>query len=282
VLGNPNSAAFNDSLGLAHAAAFLGWFACIALGRMPRGLRDSVAWGVGFGAQLWAYLFMLTSVYPDPDPGVLLGELPRRSDAVGMALRDDGRRSRLTVFFRLPLTFPHLVWLALWSLLALLAAIANWLATLATAHPPAVLHRFLSAYVRYQAHVYGFLTLTANPFPGFAGAAGSYDAELEIAPPERQSRWSVGFRLLLVLPAWLLAAAFGSLLWAAAILGWFAALITGRMPRRLRNPAAQAIRYLAQVNAYLLVLTADYPYGGPCAPAELAAPVRTAAELALG
>ena len=40
---------------------------------MPRGLRDCVVWGVGFGAQLWAYLLVLTSAYPDPDPAVVLG-----------------------------------------------------------------------------------------------------------------------------------------------------------------------------------------------------------------
>ena len=34
---------------------------------------------------------------------------------------NDLRRSRVTVFFRLPLAIPHLVWLLLWSVLALLS-----------------------------------------------------------------------------------------------------------------------------------------------------------------
>src|SRR5439155_11136981 len=114
------------SVGIAQVAAFLGWFACLWLGRMPRGLRDSVAWGVGFSAQLWGYLFLLTPAYPDSDPAVVLGELPSRDAAVNVEVRDDRRRSRLTVFFRLPLAFPHLVWLTLWAVLAIVAAIANW------------------------------------------------------------------------------------------------------------------------------------------------------------
>ena len=48
---------------------------------------------------------------------------------------------------------------------------------------PAALHRFLSAYVRYTTHVYAFLLLVANPFPGFSGEPGSYPVDLEIDPP---------------------------------------------------------------------------------------------------
>ena len=74
----------------------------------------------------------------------------------------------------------------------------------------------------------------------------------------------MGFRLVLVLPAWLLAASYGSLLWTAAVLAWFAALVTGRMPRRLLATAAQGLRYVVQADGYLLVLTDRYPYSGPC------------------
>jgi Domain of unknown function (DUF4389) len=262
--GSGNQATFNYGLGIVHAAAFLGWFASVAWRRMPRGLRDSSAWGIGYGAQVWAYLFVLTSRYPDSDPEVVLGELRPRSDPIGLELHDELRRSRLTVFFRLLLAFPHFVWLTLWGVLALLAAIANWAATLVRGRPPLALHRFLSAYLRYQLHVSAFISLTANPFPGFAGSTGSYPAEAAIDAPQRQNRWTVGFRLLLALPAWLLAAAYASILWPVAVLGWFAALATGAMPRRLRNTGAHALRYITQVYGYLYLLTDAYPYGGPC------------------
>jgi uncharacterized protein DUF4389 len=261
---NGSGQTFNYNFGIAHAAAILGWFACIALRRMPRGLRDSVAWGLGFGAQLWAYLFILTSRYPDSDPELAIGELPARSDPISIAIEDDFRRSRLTTFFRLLLAFPHLVWLTLWAVLAFFAAIGNWAATLVRGRSPAALHGFLAAFLRYQTHVYAFLSLTVNPFPGFVGSGGSYPAEVAIGAPQRQNRWTVGFRLLLALPAWILAAAYGSLLWTAALLGWFVALATGAMPRRLRNTAAHALRYTTQVNGYVLLLTDAYPYGGPC------------------
>jgi hypothetical protein len=231
---------------------------------MPRGLRDSVAWGVGFAAQVWAYAFLLTSRHPDSDPEIVMPRLPARSDPISVALAGELRRSRLTVFFRLLLAFPHFVWLALWGILAVVAVIVTWAATLVRGRPPQALHRFLSAYLRYQLHVYAFVSLVGNPFPGFVGTSGTYPVEVAIASPQRQNRWSVGFRALLAVPAWILGAAYASVLWTAAVLGWFAALATGRMPRRLRNTGAQALRYTAQINGYLLLLTDAYPYGGPC------------------
>lgn len=68
---------------------------------------------------------------------------------VTLQLTDDLDRDRLTVFFRLLLAIPHLIWIALWGIVAVLAAIANWFATLALGRAPEPLHRFLAAYVRY-------------------------------------------------------------------------------------------------------------------------------------
>lgn len=262
--GNPGlSRSTGQVASLLIVAAFLGWFYSMVKVRMPRGLRDLIAYGLCYAAQFWAYLLLLTDRYPSSDPLTAIGPLPTRSDPVWLEVRDELRRSRLTVFFRLPLAFPHLVWLTLWGVLALLAAVANWIATLVAGTSPQWLHRFLSAYVRYQLQVSAFLYLVGNPFPGFVGAEGTYPLDLHIAPRRRQNRWTVGFRMLLALPALLLAAAFGWLLAIAAILGWFAALATGRMPIGLRNAGAFALRYTAQASAYVLLVSPAYPYSGP-------------------
>lgn len=55
---------------------------------------------------------------------------------------------------------------------------------------------------------------------------------------------------------------------AAAFLGWFAALVTGRMPRSLRNAGWYAVRYSAQFGAYAWLLTDRYPFSGPPAREE--------------
>ena len=251
-------------ISLLGVAALLGWFAALARARMPRGLRDLIAYTISYAAQLWGYLLLLTDRYPNSDPQTAIGPLPDRSDPVRLGNDDDLRRSRLTVFFRLLLAIPHLVWLSLWGVVALLAAIANWVATLIVGVSPEPLHRFLAAYVRYQLQVGAYLYLIGNPFPGFTGAEDGYPLALGIAGPYRQSRWTVLFRAVLVLPALLIAGAYGALLFTVAFLGWFAALFTGRMPLGLRNAGALALRYLAQAYAYLFLVTGAYPYSGPC------------------
>ena len=262
--GSARTYGANYSYGLAGVAALLAWFAALAQARMPRGLRDAVAYGLAYSAQVDAYLFLLTDRYPNSDPQTAFAGLPvREADPIRLDVGDDLQRSQLTVFFRLILAIPHLIWLILWGILVFFAAIANWLATLIGGQSPAGLHDFLAAYVRYQTHVYAYLFLIADPFPGFLGRPGSYPVEASIAEPRPQNPWKVAFRLILGIPAILLDGAYGGLLFVVAVLGWFAALATGRMPLGMRNAGALGLRYAAQAHGYLLVLTDAYPYSGP-------------------
>lgn len=232
---------------------------------MPKGLRDASAYGIGYGAQTAAYVLLITDRYPDADPRAMLDGLDRPPEHVVRLVgdADDLRFSRLTVFFRLPLAVPHLIWLLLWGVAAFFAAIANWFVTLFRGTPARRLHAFLARFVRYQLHVYAFLYLVGNPFPGFDGAAGRYPIDLVLPGPERQSRWKTGFRLFLAIPALLVGTALGYGLGVAALLTWFVALIRGAAPWGLRNYSAYSLRYQAQANAYLALLTDAYPHASP-------------------
>jgi hypothetical protein len=256
--------------GVAGTAAFLGWFACLARGSMPQGLRDAGAYCIGYSAQVTGYLLLLTDRFPNSDPAVYEATNVYRSDPIRVTVDDDLRRSRLTVFFRLALTTPHLVWLILWGIPVFFALIANWFATLFRGSSPPGLHRFLAAYARYQVHVFAYLQLTANLFPGFTGRAGSYPIDVEIDPPGRQSRPVTGFRLILGVPAFFMSSALGGAGWVAAFLTWFHALARGTAPRGLRNLNAYQLRYYAQTLGYVYLLTDSYPYSGPSAGWQLA------------
>ena len=251
--------------GLLAGVAVLGWCASLVTGRMPRGVRDAGLYGIGYRAQTLAYLLLVTPRYPNADPTAMLAGLgaPPQHPVRLVGDADDLRRSRVTVLFRLPFAIPHLVWVALWGVVAILAAIAQWFVTLFAGRPARSLHSFLTRYVRYLFHVYAFLTIAANPFPGFTGAPGSYPLELELPLPQRQNRWKTGFRILLAIPAAILSSALGGALWVSAILIWFASLATGSAPWGLRNLAAYALRYEGQLYAYLFLLTDDYPHGSP-------------------
>ncbi len=167
------------------------------------------------------------------------------------------------MLFRLPLTVPHFVWLTMWSAVAYVAAVANWLVALVLGRSARPLHRFLAAYVRYASHVSAYLFLVGNPFPGFTGRPGVYPVDVEIDGPGPQRRLVTLFRLVLAVPAFLVYGTLSAVLAVAAFFAWFAALITGRMPRGLRSLGAFAIRYGAQTTAYWVVLTDRYPHALP-------------------
>jgi Domain of unknown function (DUF4389) len=141
--------------------------------------------------------------------------------------------------------------------------IAGWFATLVTGRLPDPLHRFLGAFVRYGTHLHSFVVLLGGPFPGFTGRPGSYPVDLEIDEPEPQHRAKTAFRVILAIPAFTAASAFGTVAGVAAVGAWFSALFTGRIPEGLHGLLSWAVRYESQAYAYLWLLTDRYPYTGP-------------------
>jgi hypothetical protein len=258
------------TIGVLATAAFLGWFASLVRGSMPHGLRNLAAWALRYTAEVYAYLLFVTPTYPSSDPTLPSGAGPGPERPIRVAVDDDRRRSRLTTFFRIFLAVPHIVWLIGWSVLAALAALAQWFVTVLRGRPASPLFRFLAAYLRYQTHLGAYIWLIGNLFPGFVGAPG-YPIDVEIDGPERQNRWITGFRLLLAVPALLVNGALNGVLYVAGMGAWFAALAIGRIPLGLRNAGAHALRYNAQAYGYLLLLTDRYPFGGP--PVEEPEPV---------
>ncbi|HEY2938765.1 MAG TPA: DUF4389 domain-containing protein [Gaiellaceae bacterium] len=178
---------------------------------------------------------------------------------IRLIVNDDLRRNRLTVFFRLILFIPHLIWVTLWGVIAILAYIVNWFATLFMGRSPEGLHNFLATFLRYSTHIRAYLLLVADPFPGFTGRPASYPIDVEIDGPQRQNRLTVFFRWILAIPALLLANILSQLNQLLAVFSWFVALVLGRVPEGLRNFAVLAIRIETQTYAYLLLLTGRYP-----------------------
>jgi hypothetical protein len=178
---------------------------------------------------------------------------------IRLVVNDDLQRNRLTVFFRLILAIPLLLWATLWLVIAVLATIANWFATLFTGRSPDGLHTFLGTFLRYTTHVRAYLLLVADPYPSFTGKQGTYPIDLEVDPPEPQSRLTVLFRVILAIPALLLTNILSNLSQLLAVFSWFIALVMGRVPEGLRNFAALALRIETQTYGYLMILTSRYP-----------------------
>ena len=187
------------------------------------------------------------------------GAAPERFHPVQLVVHDDLRRWRLTVLLRFLLALPHLIVATMWLYLAVLVTVVTWVLTLFRGQAPAGLHAWTARFLRYYTQVQAYTWLIADPFPSFRGWPGTYPVDLDVAPPARQGRWSTAFRLILAIPAYLLAYVLIVVLEVIALIGWFAALALGRMPRGMRDLMAYCLRYQAQTYAYLLLLTSRYP-----------------------
>jgi hypothetical protein len=177
---------------------------------------------------------------------------------IRLVVNDDLQRNRLTVFFRLILAIPLLLWAILWAVIVVLAWIVNWFATLFMGRSPEGLHNFLALFLRFSTHVRAYTLLIADPYPGFTGKPG-YPIDLEIDPPQPQNRLTVFFRTILAIPALFVTNILGNLSQLLAIFSWFIALVLGRVPEGLRNFAALALRVETQTYAYVMLLTSRYP-----------------------
>jgi Domain of unknown function (DUF4389) len=206
-------------------------------------------------------------------------------DHIRITHTDDGARARLAVFFRIILIIPHFIWLAIWSIGALLVAPVHWVIALIRGGPAEWAHGFYSSYVRYALHVYAYFYLAAGRYPGFIGERG-YVVDAEFPPPGEQRRWTIALRFFIALPALILAGAlsgglgggysgqsggetesaavqFGGLGSAIALLAWFASLWLARTPAGLRDAQVYCQGYAAQAFGYLLLLNDRYPTSDP-------------------
>ena len=250
--------------GVAAAAALLAWFAILVRGGAPRGLRDLVAFTLGYGAQAGAYLFLLTPRYPTSDPELAEPYSVLPEHPVRMVVTDDLERPRLTVFFRLFLAIPHLVWILLWSIAVFFVVLVAWVAALITGRVPDALHRFLSAYVRYATHLGAFIYLIGRRFPGFTGRAGSYGIDVEIDPADAAESLEDALSALPRDPgAHPRERARRRRRSSSRSSAGGTRSRPARMPEGMRNLGASCLRYSAQTYAYALLVTDRYPYGGP-------------------
>jgi hypothetical protein len=193
-----------------------------------------------------------------------------------------GDRNRLTAAFRPILAIPHLLlvggpiaafftwttnegdvsrsWGASGVLgaVAFVCAIIAWFAIVFTAHAPDGLWRLSAFYLRWRVRSSAYTALLRDEYPPFGEAI--YPVETDIPVPlEPRDRLTVAFRPILALPhlllIWLLGIAWG----VATLVAWFSILFTGRYPQRLYEFSTGALRWTTRVEAYLLLLTDEYP-----------------------
>ncbi len=83
--------------------------------------------------------------------------------------------------------------------------------------------------------------------------------EMWFAGTTAQNRWTVAFRFILAIPQFIVLSILFIAFLFVLVIGWFAALFTGRLPEWAHTFLGGLIRWYARVGAYMFLLTDRYP-----------------------
>jgi hypothetical protein len=170
------------------------------------------------------------------------------------------KRSRLSTFFRLILVIPHVIVLMLWAIAAYVVTIIAWFAIVFTGRWPRGLYDFSAAFWRYSTAVIGYAALLTDEYPPFGSDVDDYPVRLRIAPPKASySRLKTFFRFILAIPIFLISYAMRIVAEIGALLAWFTIVIIGRQPKGLQDMIALGVSYQQRADAYVYLLTEDWP-----------------------
>jgi hypothetical protein len=164
------------------------------------------------------------------------------------------------------LAIPQMLIVAVLGRVSQLLAVISWFAIVFTGKLPAGLANFQAMYLRYYlrtATYVGFLREEYPPF-GFGTAAADPGEDPRVGVnfvPKLagRNRLTTGFRLILAIPQLIVLLLLFIALFVVVLIAFFAVLFTGRWPAGLRDFALGVGRWFLRVQAYLLLLTDDYP-----------------------
>jgi hypothetical protein len=191
-------------------------------------------------------------------------------------------RNRLTTAFRLILAIPHLILVGgvgagfvyyngagrnatsfggetgLLGGVAWLLAIVSWFTIVFVGEHYTPIRRYTRFYLRWRVRVIAYFMLLEDQYPPFGD--GPYPAAMVFDDAAKaRDRLSVGLRLILAIPHFIVLFFVCCLWWVTTVSAWFAILITGRYPAGLYDFGVGAMRWLIRVEAYILLMIDDYP-----------------------
>ncbi len=171
------------------------------------------------------------------------------------------KQRRITVATRPVLAVPHLVAFVVLGPVALAVTVAGWFGALFLGRLPRFAAVFLPGYLRWQTRLYAYLFLLTDVYPPFSLSDAAYPVRVT-ARPGALNRWAVAFRLLLVVPATVVAATVTyGIAGVVLVVTWVTVLVNGSFPTSLFQVFAAFVRYEARLIGYLTMVTSQYPWG---------------------
>jgi hypothetical protein len=170
-------------------------------------------------------------------------------------------RNRITALFRLILAIPQLLIVSAFGYAVEAIAVISWIAIVITGKMPRGLWNFTVGYMRWRTRVNAYVALHRDEYPPFSldeeadYQAGYVSGEF----PEQRNRLTVLLRLIWMIPIAIYAAIIGFIAAILYLIMWLLIIITGSAPEGLYNFTVGALRIATRLEAYMLLLTDEYP-----------------------
>ena len=151
---------------VAQICVTISWFAILFTGKMPEGLANIIVMAQRYWLRTWAFYYGLTEQYPPFEFEA------QQADPGNYAIRYDANvelegRNRLTVFFRMFMMIPIMIFVYFVMIGVGVVAIIAWFAVLFTGTYPVGMRDFVIKGFRLGARMGAYGSLLTDQYPPF-------------------------------------------------------------------------------------------------------------------
>lgn len=194
----------------------------------------------------------MTSAYEMADPG----HYP-----FGLQVDGPQAQNRLSVLLRLIYVIPHVIVLGLLGIGVGVVTLIAWFVILFTGKYPQGMVNFAVGTLRWMTRAYGYGFLLTDKYPAFSlEDDGAYPVRVSASPQiEGRNRLTVFFRVIMIIPHYIILGVLMCVAGVLGLIGWVAALATGSVPGGLHNFIVGWLRWSVRSYAFAALLTDEYP-----------------------
>jgi hypothetical protein len=185
--------------------------------------------------------------------------------AANVQLEADRRIARWRPLVQWLLAIPHLVVVNALSTLRGILTVVSLVTVLFAGRIPRSLFDAIAMTYRYEWRAMSYALFLHDDYPPFEFAPAADDdgrdphTRLSIAYPDRLDRWKPLYKWILAIPHYIAIIALAVAGVIAILWGFIAVLATGQYPAQARTFLVSAYRYCIRVEAYIGLLTDEYP-----------------------
>ena len=185
---------------------------------------------------------------------------PHKPLAMFVILPERAKQRRWTVLVRVFLAIPLAVVTIAVGIAAEVCVVVGWFAALVIGRTPKFVRTVVTAFLQLSVRLGAYSLLLTDRFPPFTmDDVPQYGVCIAVPPATRMNRAAVLFRLILVIPAAIVARLVELGVFVLSLFAWVAVLITGWLPKPVHGVFQAFIRYEMRVVGYLALLVPTYP-----------------------